>query len=115
MKFGAEELFKSGDGGGTSGDKELQDMDIDDILSRAEMQTTSEASSHNDLLSQFNVASFAVDEEELAAPPVTPTDGKLMLLSPVATHPVVDKSWDELIPEEARRKMEEDEKTLHLC
>lgn len=119
LKFGAEELFKSGDGEGSGagggGDKALQEMDIDDILSRAEMQTTSEDASHNDLLSQFKVASFAVDEDELAPPiPTTPTDGSF-LLSPMEKESLrgkgVELSWEELIPEEARKKVDEEERT----
>lgn len=122
LKFGAEDLFKSDDGeGGVAvggGDKELQEMDIDDILSRAEMQATSEDTSHNDLLSQFKVASFAMEEDELAPPvPTTPTDGSF-LLSPMEKEGSrsrkrkgVERSWEELIPEKARKKVEEEEKT----
>ena len=114
MKFGAEELFKSGGEGGVAGDKELQEMDIDDILSRAETQATSEEdSSHNDLLSQFKVASFAMEEDDPVPPPsATPTDGKSFLLSPRGPERRdVTKSWEELIPEEARRQVEEEERT----
>ncbi len=100
------------------GDKELQEMDIDDILSRAEMQATSEEdSSHNELLSQFKVASFAMEEEEEEepAPPTsaTPTEGRSFLLSPRGRsgRKNVTKSWEELIPEESRRQMEEEERS----
>lgn len=88
-------------------------MDIDDILSRAEMQATSDESSHNDLLSQFKVASFALDEEELAPPPMTtPTDGKMFLLSPGGSvQRRVERSWEELIPKEVRMRADEEEKT----
>lgn len=123
LKFGAEELFKSDSGekgvAGGGGDKELLEMDIDDILSRAEMQTSSEDTSHNDLLSQFKVASFAVDEDELADPiPSTPTDGSF-LLSPLEKESAggrrrrkgVEKSWEDLIPEEAKKRVDEEEKT----
>lgn len=80
------------------------------------MQATAEDSSHSDLLSQFKVASFAMDEEELAPlPSATPTDGKTFLLSPRGSGQqavvVPEKSWDELIPEEARKKIDEEEKT----
>ncbi len=41
-------------------------MDIDDILSRAETQEiTQEGSVGDDLLSQFKMANFAIDEQEL--------------------------------------------------
>lgn len=43
-----------------------QEMDIDEILSRAETQeVTEEGSVGNDLLSQFKMANFAIDEKEL--------------------------------------------------
>ncbi len=123
LKFGAEELFKNDGGGGSGGggggavggDKELQEMDIDDILSRAETQSMVEDTSHNDLLSQFKVASFAMEEEEeepAPPPPVTPTGGKSALLSPrsKSREVAVKKSWDDLIPEEFKKKIDEDEK-----
>jgi chromodomain-helicase-DNA-binding protein 1 len=111
LKFGTEELFKND--AEASEDKALQELDIDDILQRAEMQATVEESSHNDLLSQFKVASFAMDEEELAPPSTaTPTEGKTFLLSPRGRgHPPVEKPWEELIPEEARKKVDEEERT----
>ena len=62
LKFGTDDLFKDeGDS-----DKALQEMDIDDILRRAETQETAaeESSMANDLLSQFKVASFTIDKEE---------------------------------------------------
>lgn len=114
LKFGADELFKSGDGSGSSEDKALQELDIDDILSRAETQATTDNSSHNDLLSQFKMTSFAMDEEDMAPPPsATPTEGKAFVLGPrVRGKPaMVERSWEELIPEEARKKMDEEEKT----
>lgn len=107
-------MFKSGDSSGGSEDKALQEMDIDDILRRAETQaTTEEDTSHSDLLSQFKVASFAMDEDQLVPPPsATPTEGKTFLLSPkgCGQAPVV-RMWDELIPEEARKMVDEEEKT----
>lgn len=109
LKFGAEELFKDNE---ASGDKALQEMDIDDILQRAEMQATTEDSSHSDLLSQFKVASFAMDEELAPPPSATPTEGKTFLLSPRGRgHAPVERSWEELIPEDARRKVDEEERT----
>ena len=114
LKFGADELFKSGgEGGLASEDKALQELDIDDILSRAETQATAEDTSHSDLLSQFKVASFAMDEDELAPPPsATPTDGgKKFLLSPRGSGQApVEKTWEELIPEDVRRRVDEEER-----
>lgn len=116
LQFGVEELFKEGE---SAGDKELQEMDIDDILKRAETQTAMEdTSAANELLSQFNVASFALDEEELGgdpAPLATPTslEGKSVLLSPAFPEPPVkvEKMWDDIIPEKFRQKLEEEERT----
>ena len=58
LKFGAEELFKD--------DKEEDmDVDIDDILKRAETHDTEEAACVGDeLLSQFKVVSFDNLEED---------------------------------------------------
>lgn len=113
LKFGAVELFKEGEG---EEDHDLQELDIDEILRRAETQaTTEESSAANDLLSQFKVASFTLDEEELGGedPTPTPTEGKTLLLSPtneVAAPWVEEKSWDEIIPQSYLTKMEEEEK-----
>ena len=122
LKFGAEDLFKSEETDGSalgSGDKALQEMDIEDILSRAETQATIEDSSHNDLLSQFKVASFVMEEDDPTPPvPTTPTDGSF-LLSPMEKEKEglrerrrgVECSWEDLIPEDARKRVEEEEKT----
>lgn len=59
LKFGAEELFKEEDD-----EQELQ-VDIDDILNRAETRVTEENNSAtNELLSQFKVVSFDNLEDE---------------------------------------------------
>lgn len=88
-------------------------MDLDEILSRAETQATSDDTSHSDLLSQFKVASFAMEEDEPAPPPTaTPTEGKTFLLSPRGSGQVkVERSWEELIPEDARKRADEEERT----
>ena len=117
LKFGTEELFKENKD--EQGDKELQEMDIDEILRGAEAQTTTdESSSHGDLLSQFKVASFALDEEELAPTPLaTPTalEGKPLLFSPGGrgrSEPHrVEQSWEDIIPESVRQQFEDEEKT----
>ena len=117
LKFGAEELFKESKD--EQGDKELQEMDIDEILRGAEAQTTTdESTSHSDLLSQFKVASFALDEEELGPTPLaTPTaiEGKPLLFSPGGRGrdkpQYVEYSWDDIIPESVRQKYEDEEKT----
>ena len=86
---------------------------------RAETQTAmEETSAANELLSQFKVASFALDEEELGGDPIpltTPTslEGKSLLLSPTILEPPtrVEKSWDDIIPEKFRQQLEEEERT----
>eukprot|EP00731_Ephydatia_muelleri_P024601 Em0016g872a len=108
LKFGTDKLFKEGD---KVGDSELQEMDIDEILRQAETQEeqlSAETSSANELLSQFKVASFAIDEEmgggeegdEVSVEEV------LLLLSPSrATAPhkrarqQAEQSWEDIIPE----------------
>ena len=80
LKFGTDDLFKDED---KEEDKALkvhylilalyylssaiQEMDIDEILRRAETQQVSgeESSVAHELLSQFKVASFTLDEKEL--------------------------------------------------
>ena len=54
LKFGAAELFGEGGGGEGGGDQALQEMDIDDILRRAETQVAMENSCTvaDELLSQ---------------------------------------------------------------
>jgi chromodomain-helicase-DNA-binding protein 1 len=56
LKFGAEELFK--EGGDGEQDRKAQEMDIDEILSRAEDQQTQADQSlslEQELLSKFKV------------------------------------------------------------
>ena len=57
LKFGAAELFSEGGGGEGWGDQALQEMDIDDILQRAETQMAAEDSSTvaDELLSQVTL------------------------------------------------------------
>lgn len=63
LKFGAEELFKEIE----EDDQDLQ-VDIDDILNRAETRESEDAqnAAANELLSQFKVVSFDnLEDEEL--------------------------------------------------
>ena len=124
LKFGTDELFKEGD---KEGDSELQEMDIDEILRRAETQeeqNSNETSAANELLSQFKVASFAIDEgegegeEEEEEEGEIPVEDKALLLSPTSTTAPshkrakrVEKSWEDIIPEDYRTQLEEEEKT----
>uniref|UniRef100_A0A8C9XZ81 Chromodomain helicase DNA binding protein 2 n=1 Tax=Sander lucioperca TaxID=283035 RepID=A0A8C9XZ81_SANLU len=94
LKFGAEELFKEAEGE----ESEPQEMDIDEILRLAETRESDQGSSATDeLLSQFKVANFSSMEE--------------------STPEFADKSireWDDIIPEEQRRKIEEEEKQREM-
>ncbi|TWW76353.1 Chromodomain-helicase-DNA-binding protein 2 [Takifugu flavidus] len=94
LKFGAEELFKEAEGE----ESEPQEMDIDEILRLAETRESDPGSSATDeLLSQFKVANFSTMEE--------------------STPELEEKSvreWDNIIPEDQRRKIEEAEKQREM-
>merc|ERR1712226_1410049 len=95
LKFGAEELFKEDE----DEDDELQ-VDIDDILQRAETRETEE--SHNpvadELLSQFKVVSFDnLEDEELEGREKDHT-----------------RDWEGIIPEADRRRIDEEEMQKQL-
>ncbi|KAJ7311369.1 hypothetical protein JRQ81_006987 [Phrynocephalus forsythii] len=94
LKFGAEDLFKEAEGE----ESEPQEMDIEEILRLAETRENEVPSSATDeLLSQFKVANFATMEEE---------EGELEERS--------QKDWDDIIPEEQRKKVEEEERQKEL-
>ncbi|KAF7699143.1 chromodomain-helicase-DNA-binding protein 2 isoform X1 [Silurus meridionalis] len=93
LKFGAEDLFKEPE----EEESELQEMDIDEILRLAETRESDQGSSATDeLLSQFKVANFNMDEStsELEEKPV--------------------RNWDEIIPDDQRRRVEEEEKQKEM-
>ncbi|XP_053283017.1 chromodomain-helicase-DNA-binding protein 2 [Pleuronectes platessa] len=94
LKFGAEELFKEAEGE----ESEPQEMDIEEILRLAETRESDQGSSATDeLLSQFKVANFSSVEES------TPElDDKTI------------SEWDNIIPAEQRRKIEEEEKQREM-
>ncbi|XP_035523694.1 chromodomain-helicase-DNA-binding protein 1-like [Morone saxatilis] len=96
LKFGAEELFKETEGE----EQEPQEMDIDEILKRAETRENDPGPSTvgEELLSQFKVANFSVIEDE-----------EIDIDSERS-----QRSWDDIIPEEQRRRMEEEERQKEL-
>ncbi|XP_033870766.3 chromodomain-helicase-DNA-binding protein 1 isoform X1 [Acipenser ruthenus] len=96
LKFGAEELFKEQEGE----EQEPQEMDIDEILKRAETRENDPGPSTvgEELLSQFKVANFSTMEDEEID---LDADRK-------------KKSWDDIIPEEQRRRLEEEERQKEL-
>uniref|UniRef100_A0A8C1V1W8 Chromodomain helicase DNA binding protein 1 n=1 Tax=Cyprinus carpio TaxID=7962 RepID=A0A8C1V1W8_CYPCA len=97
LKFGAEELFKESEGE----EQEPQEMDIDEILKRAETRENDPGPSTvgEELLSQFKVANFSMMEEE-EIDMDTERD---------------NKNWDDIIPEEQRRRLEEEERQKELA
>ncbi|KAJ1179741.1 hypothetical protein NDU88_004975 [Pleurodeles waltl] len=93
LKFGAADLFKEPEGE----ESEPQELDIDEILRLAETRENEPSSSATDeLLSQFKVANFATmeDEPELEDSP--------------------SKEWDDIIPEDQRKKLEDEERQKEL-
>ena len=64
LQFGAEQLFKEGKKGRE--DQKLADMDIDEILARAEVKSegSNQPTAGEELLNSFKVASFSVYEDE---------------------------------------------------
>ncbi|XP_032068963.1 chromodomain-helicase-DNA-binding protein 1 isoform X2 [Thamnophis elegans] len=96
LKFGAEELFKEPEGE----EQEPQEMDIDEILKRAETREneTGPLSVGDELLSQFKVANFSnMDEDDIEL-----------------DHEQNSRNWEEIIPEVHRRRLEEEERQKEL-
>uniref|UniRef100_A0A915DK52 Helicase C-terminal domain-containing protein n=1 Tax=Ditylenchus dipsaci TaxID=166011 RepID=A0A915DK52_9BILA len=60
LKFGAEELFKER----LDGEAQEPEVDIDDILRRAETRECENHQNDNELLNSFKYANFAIDEEK---------------------------------------------------
>lgn len=91
LKFGAEELFKEGD----TGEEEPQ-VDIDEILKRAETREEPSATPSDELLGAFKVASFNFNEDDV---------------NPINTQPAKpQKDWEQIIPQDERQKLEDEEK-----
>ncbi|UYV68281.1 CHD1 [Cordylochernes scorpioides] len=88
LKFGAESLFAD------NAEDQDEEVDIDDILSRAETREDQQVSASDELLSAFKMASFNFKEEEEIG--TTRLDHS------------ESKNWDEIIPLEERMKYEEE-------
>uniref|UniRef100_A0A8C4VSZ8 Chromodomain helicase DNA binding protein 1 n=1 Tax=Gopherus evgoodei TaxID=1825980 RepID=A0A8C4VSZ8_9SAUR len=96
LKFGAEELFKEPEGE----EQEPQEMDIDEILKRAETRENEPGplTVGDELLSQFKVANFSnMDEDDIGLEPERNS-----------------RNWEEIIPELQRRRLEEEERQKEL-
>uniref|UniRef100_A0A8B9EPM7 DNA helicase n=1 Tax=Anser cygnoides TaxID=8845 RepID=A0A8B9EPM7_ANSCY len=91
LKFGAEELFKEPEGE----EQEPQEMDIDEILKRAE---TRENDDENTYVLMYKVANFSnMDEDDIELEPERNS-----------------RNWEEIIPEVQRRRIEEEERQKEL-
>ena len=88
LKFGAEDLFKESEDA-----EDEPNVDIDDILRRAETREEVNPNTGHELLNAFKMASFNFNEEDV---------------KPATT--AAEKDWDQIIPEEDRAKIEADEK-----
>lgn len=97
LKFGAEELFKETE----EGDEEPQ-VDIDEILQRAETREEQPSTVGDELLGSFKVASFNFTEEEEV--------GAVSAKGVVEDESSQSKDWDDIIPEADRKKVEEEER-----
>ena len=84
LKFGAAELFKE-----KEGEEVEAEVDIDDILQRAETRAEAAGGQAEELLSAFKVANFAIDESEA-----------------LLTRDKTGCDWDAIIPEDDRRHIQ---------
>ncbi|KAJ1979278.1 ATP-dependent DNA helicase Hrp3 [Dimargaris verticillata] len=90
LKFGASNMFKESDT-----QKRLDDMDLDDILNRAEHHDTAATASAEgglqgeEFLSQFQVADYGPGDDEMM-------------------------EWDDIIPEQERHRAEEEAEQARL-
>lgn len=96
LKFGAIELFREKDG-----EVQEPEVDIDDILNRAETRECENLSDGNDLLNSFKYANFAFDEEKDLA--MITHNGE----NGVAVKP--DLEWNEIISEEQLQAIKDEE------
>ncbi|XP_070517444.1 chromodomain-helicase-DNA-binding protein 1 isoform X3 [Cardiocondyla obscurior] len=98
LKFGAEDLFKDEE----DGDEEPA-CDVDEILRRAETRDEGPATVGDELLSAFKVASFKTAFEEDLEP-----------INQANDNDDESKDWAEIIPENFRKKVEEEEKSKEM-
>ncbi|KAH0948725.1 hypothetical protein HN011_010172 [Eciton burchellii] len=98
LKFGAEDLFKDEE----NGDEEPA-CDIDEILKRAETRDEGPTTVGDELLSAFKVASFKTAFEEDLEP-----------INQTNDNDDESKDWAEIIPENFRKKIEEEEKSKEM-
>lgn len=114
LKFGAAELFSE-----KNNEHQDLDVDIDDILNRAETRECDNVGTANDLLSSFKYANFVIDEErDLASlsqiDELHSTIDGLDLSQQAKTMNITndcDKGWNEIIPIEEIERYKECNKT----
>lgn len=104
LKFGAVELFREKDG-----EVQEPEVDIDDILNRAETRECENISYENDLLSSFKYANFAIDEEkDLASFQQNSENGTNE--NGCKTEEVnTELEWSEIITEEQLQKIKDEQ------
>eukprot|EP00051_Salpingoeca_urceolata_P016866 m.226706 g.226706 ORF g.226706 m.226706 type:complete len:1728 (+) comp18803_c0_seq1:562-5745(+) len=102
MKFGAEELFKDAD---VDGDKQLEEMDIDEVLKQAEEHDSSAqpTSLGDELLSQFKTVDIEMNEEEDEPLPAA-----------AKANPKGEKRWEDIVPQHVQAKMLEEERQAEV-
>eukprot|EP00027_Filamoeba_sp_ATCC50430_P005766 CAMPEP_0168547732 /NCGR_PEP_ID=MMETSP0413-20121227/4191_1 /TAXON_ID=136452 /ORGANISM="Filamoeba nolandi, Strain NC-AS-23-1" /LENGTH=886 /DNA_ID=CAMNT_0008578001 /DNA_START=270 /DNA_END=2931 /DNA_ORIENTATION=+ len=66
LQFGAKDLFQEDESASTA--QKIEELDIDDILARAETSDVQGATAGEELLNAFKVADFSVNNEEPTAP-----------------------------------------------
>lgn len=118
LKFGAEELFKDE----AEGDGDDLVCDIDEILRRAETRDEAPAMAGDELLSAFKVASFAAfdeDNDESTLSPSTKTAYSKLRMGNEPGNAANGsgenvQDWDEIIPENFRKTVEEEEKNREI-
>ncbi|KAJ1680401.1 ATP-dependent DNA helicase Hrp3 [Spiromyces aspiralis] len=89
LKFGASSMFATDPNDPDSSNnrqRKLDDMDLDKMLEDAEQTETTTAGAADDFLSQFQVADYGLDTENMG--------------------------WDDIIPEEERKRIEEEERAV---
>lgn len=101
LKFGAEELFKDEQ----EGDGDDLVCDIDEILRRAETRDEGPTMAGDELLSAFKVASFGKFDEDNDLNK-SPTN--------LDNDETETKDWDEIIPENLRKAVEDEEKNKEM-
>ncbi|KAG8189231.1 hypothetical protein JTE90_013761 [Oedothorax gibbosus] len=94
LKFGAEDLFKE-----DKEDDEEPQVDIDEILSRAEFREDQPMSVGEELLSAFKIASINFNEDEVSMQSGGDTKDQPS-----------ERDWDDIIPENDRKQIEAEQR-----